>query len=194
MFKDIQNKTTDENNAIHFNVEFKTKEMLDLLINLGTLESELKLIKKFSTNNMYLFNENLILTKYPNPEAIITEYYKLRIEYYQKRKLFIIKKLKDELLILQAKTRFITEYINGELNINRKSKEFIVNLLITKKYPLHESTFDYLLNMPVYSFTLERITALEKQYENKKKELEYYLSKTKEQLWQIDLIELQKQL
>ena len=117
------------------------------------------------------------------PELIITIFIKN-----------IIKKLKEELKYLEAKSRFIKEYIEGDLDINKKSKETI-NLLLTKKdYPLQEDSFDYLLRLPIYSFTLEKINELLKQCETKKKELLYYKSKTSSELWKIDLAELLKKL
>lgn len=195
VLKDVQNKTKDENDNICFIIEFESAETLDLLIKSNTLETELKLIKKFNTNNMYLFNENLILTKYDTPEEILLEFYDLRLEYYVKRKTYITKKLKDELIILQAKARFIKEYIDGSLQINKKSKQFIIDLLVKNNYPTDtENTFDYLLTLPVYSFTLERIETLEKQCGNKKTDLTYIKSKSPSELWIIDLKQLLEKL
>ena len=144
---------------------------------------------------MYLFNEHLILTKYDTPEDILLDFYDLRLEYYVKRKAYITKKLKDELIILQAKARFIKEYIDGSLQINKKSKQFIIDLLVKNNYPTDtENTFDYLLTLPVYSFTLERIETLEKQCGNKKADLTYIKSKSPSELWIIDLKQLLEKL
>jgi DNA topoisomerase-2 len=143
---------------------------------------------------MYLFNENLILTKYQDTTDIIIEFYNIRILYYQKRREYIIKKLKNELVILESKKRFIEEYISGKLDINKKSKEYITELLKTHEYFQDENSYDYLLNMPIYSMTLERIQKLENQCIEKRKELKYYTSKTPNQLWIIDLNELLSKL
>lgn len=192
--KDVQNKTKDENDDICFIVEFKSESDLDDLIKSGTLEKELKLVKSFSTNNMYLFNESLILTKYDTPVDILLDFFDIRIQYYIKRRDYIIKKLKRELLILEAKARFIKEYIEGELAINKKSKDYIVSLLEEREYPLDEESYDYLLRLPIYSLTLEKINELNKQCENKRKELQFVKNKTPEELWKIDLEELLKKL
>lgn len=187
ILKEVKNKTRDEDTGICFIVEFRTKEILDQLINSCTLEKELKLNKSFSTNNMYLFNKNLILTKYNTPNNILTEFYTIRLEYYQKRKKYLVDKLQRELLVLEAKKRFVTEYINNELNIHSKSKDFIVQLLVKKGYPKQEDTFDYLLGMQVYSFTLERINTLQKQCTDKINDLDFIQTKTSKELWKIDL-------
>jgi DNA gyrase/topoisomerase IV subunit B len=192
--KDVQNKTKDENEDILFIVEFKNEQDLDHLINSGTLEKELKLTRSFSTNNMYLFNEKLILTKYKSPTDILSIFYDIRIEYYEKRKSYITEKLQRELLILQSKARFIKEYIDGILQINKKSKDFIIRLLEDRNYPKDESSYDYLLKLPIYSLTLEKIQELNKNCESKKQNLIFIQSKTPEELWKIDLEELSKRL
>ena len=192
--KDVQNKTKDENDDICFIVEFKNEKDLTDLINSKTLEKELKLLKSFSTNNMYLFNERLILTKYDTPVDILLEFFDIRIKYYIKRREYIIKKLKRELQILEAKARFIKEYIEGTLDINKKSKDYIIALLEENSYPTDEDSYDYLLRLPIYSLTLEKINDLNKQCDTKRKELLFFKNKTAEELWKIDLEELSKKL
>lgn len=192
--KDVQNKTKDENDDICFIVEFKHKTTLDDLIKSGNLEKELKLIKSFSTNNMYLFNENLILTKYNTPIDILLEFFDIRIGYYVKRKEYITKKLKRELEILNSKARFIKEYIEGTLDINKRSKDYIISVLEECNYPTDENSYDYLLRLPIYSMTLEKIKDLDEQCNKKLLELEFIQSKTVEELWKIDLQEILKKL
>ncbi len=194
VLKDVQNKTKDENDAICFIVEFKDANNLAELIKSNLLEKELKLQKSFSTNNMYLFNERMILTKYQTANDILLDFYDLRLDYYQLRKEYLEKKLKEELVILKAKKRFIQEYIDQELDINRKSKDIIVDLLKKKKYPLHQESYDYLLTLPVYSFTLERINKLSEECKKKQEELSFIQSKSNSDLWCIDLKELQSKL
>ena len=192
--KDVQNKTIDENDDICFIVEFKNKTTLDNLIKTKTLEKELKLVKSFSTNNMYLFNENLILTKYKTPVDILLEFFDLRLEFYIKRKEYITKRLRRELEILTSKARFIKEYINGDLDINKRSKDYIISVLEKHDYPKDDSSYDYLLRLPIYSLTSEKIKELEEQCHKKEKELAFILSKSPEDLWRIDLNDLLKKL
>jgi DNA topoisomerase-2 len=192
--KDVQNHTKDENDDILFIVEFKNKSDLDDLIKNGTIEKELKLIKSFSTNNMYLFNEKCILTKYNTPIDILLEFFDIRIEYYTKRREYLIEKLQKELLFLQSKSRFITEYIDGKLDINKRSKEYIIQLLQTNNYPQDDNSYDYLLRLPIYSMTLEKINDLNTQCEKKTSELNFIKNNTPEQLWKIDLQQLLQKL
>ena len=56
---------------------------------------------------MHLFDKNERLKKYDTPESIIIEYYSIRLEYYNKRKLYLIDKLSKELDLLSNKARYI---------------------------------------------------------------------------------------
>jgi DNA topoisomerase-2 len=196
--KDVQNMTKDENTGIHFIVEFKNAKDLEMLIKNETLEKELKLVKTFSINNMYLFNPDLILTKYNTALDIIKEYYTIRLTFYEKRRIYIIQKLNEELKVLKSKIRFIEEYIDGTLDINKKSKEYTINLLDKRKYhkiivsDKSSGEYDYLIHLPVISFTSEKIKELNNAHDKKNSELEYYKSKTDKQLWKIDLENLNK--
>ena len=143
---------------------------------------------------MYLFNEHLILTKYNSPSDILSCFYDIRIEYYEKRKIYITKKLQQELLLLESKARFIKEYIDGILQINKKSKDVIIESLENEKYIKDESSYDYLLKLPIYSLTLEKIQELNKNCESKRSSLLFIQSKTPEELWKIDLEQLLKKL
>jgi DNA gyrase/topoisomerase IV subunit B len=208
--KDVKNKTRDENDDICFIVEFCNSKDLDGLIETKTLEKTLRLTRNFTTNNMYLFSEDLILSKYNSANDILLDFYDLRLEFYEKRKVYLVKRLQNELLLLNAKIRFIDEYINGVLDINRKNKDYIVSLLEERGYPKLRSeinkdttennlkdkesdkdttntTFDYLIRMPIVSLSLEKITELTTQRDNKQRELEILQSKTEKDLWRDDL-------
>ena len=201
--KDVQNKTRDENSDICFIVEFCKAEDLDALIKTNTLEKTLRLSRSFTTNNMYLFSDNLMLTKYKSATDILLDFYDLRIEFYEKRRLYLIKQLQNELTLLNSKIRFINEYINGTLDINRKSRDYIISLLEERDYPKLSSdlkedidqedgtggtkSFDYLVRMPLISLSLEKIQELEKHRDTKQNELNTLQKKTERDLWRDDL-------
>lgn len=206
LLKDVKNKTRDENNDICFIIDFNSKLDLDNLIKTNNLEKTLKLSKSFSTNNMYLFNDNAILTKYKNANDILLDFYTIRLKFYKLRREALIQNLKRELNLLRSRVRFINEYINGELNINRQNKDFINELLEKKKYPklseLEEledeikdsGSYDYLIRMPIVSLSLEKINQLEQQSKDKQDELLFLQSKSEQDLWRLDLNNILKLL
>lgn len=213
--KDVKNKTRDENNDICFIIDFKFSEDLDELINTNTLEKYFKLTKLFNTNNMYLFNDELILSKYNNVNDIILDFYDIRLEYYNLRKEYLVKRLTKELLILNSKVRFINEYIDGTLDINRKTKDYIVSLLEQRNFPKitddnltsndnelqnnlsdqtenteSQGSYDYLIRMQLVSLSSEKIVELERQRDNKSQELSHLQSKSNKDLWKDDLLNI----
>jgi len=192
VLKDLDNKTKDENTAVNFHLTFRSKNELDALISSGNLEKELKLIKTFSTNNMYLFDSNLRLTKYANPSDIIKDFYKVRLALYSTRKDYLIKVYMKELNILDAKIRFINEYTEEIIVIHKKSKAEIIEQLFNRDYPtfLNESgkeNYDYLVRMEIISLSKEKLDDLIKKQNNKKIQLEDLQSKTINNLWSEDL-------
>lgn len=187
VLKDVKNKTLDENTGVHFIVDFKNSEDLDKLIKSDTLEKELKLIKPFSTRNMYLFDDKMLPSKYDNTVDILLDFYSIRLSFYVKRRLYIIKKLTDELIVLNNKLKFITEYINDILIINKQTKDSIIKQLIERKYHKIEDSFNYLINMPIISMTSEKIEELEKQIKSKELLLKEITEKTEKDLWRDDL-------
>lgn len=192
--KDVKNQTTDENSDIKFIVQFQSSKELEKLKNSDTLLKELKLTKSIHTHNMYLFDNNLLLTKYTNTNDILLDFYDIRLDLYSKRKIHLIKVFESELLILNSKVRFIKEYIDGSLDINRKTKDFITSLLEEQKFPKHpeHKNYDYLVMMPIVSLSKEKIDDLTKTRNSKQNQLDILKNKTEKDLWREDLIELQK--
>lgn len=189
VLKDVKNKTMDENIGICFEVDFKSADDLDRLINTDTLEKELKLVKPFSTNNMYVFDNNSVPIKYKNSGDILLDFCDIRLELYHERKKYMLSQLEKELAVLQNKVRFINEYLDQKLEMNRKSKDFVVKLLQERKYTLSEDTgdFDYLVNMPLVSLTTERLEGLETSAEKKRQQRDTLKKKDAKTLWKEDL-------
>jgi DNA topoisomerase-2 len=188
-FKDVKNNTKDENSSISFIVDFKSSFDLEKLINSGTLEKELKLTRSFTTTNMYLFDESLIPTKYLNTTDILLDFYDIRLDMYSRRRTYLIKQLEKELIVLETKVRFISEYISGVLDINRKTKAVIFELLKSRGYPDHpdEHSYEFLIRMQIASLTKEKIEELENTTANKRESLIELQNKSEKDLWKEDL-------
>ena len=71
---------------------------------------------------------------------------------------------------------------------------YLISVLEKHDYPKDDNSYDYLLRLPIYSLTLEKIKELEEQCHKKEKELAFILSKSAEDLWRIDLNGLLKKL
>ncbi len=142
------------------------------------IENYFKLYDSKNTKytNMHLFNHENKIVKYKNIYQIIEDFYNIRIEYYQKRKNYLIKKLQDELLLLQNKVNYINSIINNKLNINNISIINLEKYLSDNKFnklSINKSKKDYsyLIDLPIRSLTKEKVDLLNKQYKDKEGEL-----------------------
>jgi DNA gyrase/topoisomerase IV subunit B len=194
VLKDVINLTKDEETGICFEIEFTNAKYMDSLIDNGLIENELKLIKKIKTSNMYLFNENMILTKYDTVYDILKDFYKIRLKYYSERRLYMITTLQAELKVLDNKCRFIKMYIDNPSCINNKNKTEIYNTLEKCKFDKIDNEYDYLMNLKLWNLSKEKIETLLATKKKIETDLEYLNNKTPKELWKIDLLDLLKKL
>ena len=75
--------------------------------------------------------------------------------------------IRREMKILEAKAKFVLYVVEGKIVVNQRSKKNVEEQLLSEEFPtwedLHKNTseedggYDYLLKMPVYSLTTEKI-------------------------------------
>jgi DNA topoisomerase II len=73
--------------TVHFKVQMTEKGMTDALAE--SLENKFKAVSFINTTNMVAFDPSGRIRKYNSPEEILTEFFHLRLEYYQKRKVCV---------------------------------------------------------------------------------------------------------
>ena len=101
-------------------------------------------------------------------------------------------KYEKEIMILSNKYRYLTDVMDEKLVIFRKKKTVIFENLEKRNYDKMNNSYDYLLNMPGYSFTKEKLEQLKKELDSKKKLLKDILSRTPKEMWNNDLDKLIK--
>jgi DNA topoisomerase II len=155
------------------------------------LIEKLKLSSTIRYSNMHLF-KGVNIVKYETPEAIMNDFCKERIKNYRKRKEAMIGSLTAKFDKLTNIARFLTLITKGKINVmNKKKAEIIVQLEAAKLVKVQDS-YDYLLTLPVYSLTEERLSETLAKVNAAKLELEELQLKTAEELWLNDLAELKK--
>jgi len=177
------NRCTDEN--IHFEITFD-KDFDPNLYDIDTLLSKLKLTSKISLTNMYLYINGEI-RKFKSIKSILTQFIILRLEMYETRRIHLIQKYQDELKYINNKIRFLEMIMNDELVIYRKKKDVIVKELEELKFDKKDDDFNYLVKIPIDTFTEEN---LEKLYKDKQKTLEqktFYEISTNKSLYNDDI-------
>lgn len=147
----------------------------------------LKLIKRVSENYTCIDEKNRIIV-FESAKEILQAYIKIRLEYYEKRRKYLIKQLTVEIDFLQSIRSFIKSIILNKIKINNiPKKKIIEQISLIPKIIKKNNSYDYLLKMPLYSLTKEKIDDLEKQIAEKENKLNYYNKTTPENLWNVDL-------
>jgi len=159
------------------------------------LEKLLKLYNTSSTTNMNLFNEEDKLKKYNVVEDIIDDYYVVRLSHYSIRKEYMVDTLKRELITLSNKARYIQEVLNGSIDLRKKKKTEITDLLNTKQYDVvdNDEDFKYLVKMPMDSVSEENVEKLLKDHQRKQAELAQIMATSIEQMWLQELCVLEQE-
>lgn len=170
--------------VVHFVVTM-TPEKMEAAKKEG-IEKKFKLTSKVSTSNMHCFDEKGVITKYASPEAILEAFVPLRLKAYAQRRTMLIRQAESELKRMSNKVRFILAVVDGQLSIGRKKKSVLVEELEvmgfdrmpkTQKVAAAaaeeefaaegseeavdaSATYDYLLSMPLWNLTQEKVDEL----------------------------------
>lgn len=156
------------------------------------------LYKKYSISNMHLYGPEGHIKRYDSVEDIMRDYYKVRLVMYQKRKDYQLDILKHQLKVISFKVKFILMVVEKKLEINNKKKQEIEDKLEKLKFPKIGRTkddtkvsYDYLLSMPLYNLTQEKIEELKEQEKEKQTEYDDLNKKTCQYIWLKELDELE---
>lgn len=211
--KDYRDYNT--HSKVHFVIQLDEKNMKSALSD--GLEEKFKLSKTIATTNLVAFDPEGRITKYSTVDDILKEFYTVRLKYYERRKQHQLSELQKELEKLSNQARFIQMIIDGSLVISKKKKSVLVNELKEKGFkpiakvveaaklgedePVVEegeeadnretevlsSSYDYLLGMPMWSLTQERVERLRRQIGDREMEVDALIKLSKEDIWNRDL-------
>jgi len=112
--KFTNNSSKKDENSIDFIITMNDKKKPSL--------KSLGLEKAITTNNMALFTENYNIKKYNNADLIMDKYCKKRLEFYTIRKNHKLNELEEKKTMTNNKIKFINEYIEGKLIINKRKR------------------------------------------------------------------------
>jgi len=192
IIKEVFENYTDT--TIEFIITFSKGKLAELETGKGEygcngVEKLLKLYSTSSTTNMNLFNSEDKLKKYENVEEIIDDYYEIRFEYYEDRKEYIINTLEKDIIILSNKVKYIKEILDETIDLRKKKKQEIIDMLVEKKYYMIEDDkdFKYLVKMPMDSVSEENVEKMLNEHKEKDNELNRIKSTTIEEMWLSEL-------
>ena len=185
---------TDNNtfSKVYFELEF-VPGYLDTVKDIDKL---FHLYKKYSITNMHLFDVNGKIKKYNSPVEIMDEFYDIRLSLYQKRKVHELDILDYQIKLISYKIKFIMLIIDKKLKINNKKKIDIENELMNLEFPKlgtnNDLSYNYLLSMPLYNLTTEKIEELKTQQSNKETTYKEFNALSIEDMWLNELNNLEE--
>lgn len=109
---------------VHFIIKMEDKHMEISLRN--GLEETFKLSKTMATTNLVAFDGQGRIHKYESPLDIMEEFYRIRLQFYEKRKQYLLNDMQRELEKLSNQSRFVKMIIDGKLVVSKKKKAVLV--------------------------------------------------------------------
>ncbi|KUJ17005.1 putative DNA topoisomerase 2 [Mollisia scopiformis] len=207
-------KEYNDHNSVHFVIQMDPNHFKAAVSD--GLHERFKLNKTVATSNLVAFDSRGQIRKYEIVEDILEEYYVYRLAMYTKRKTYWLAKLNTEFRKLKNQARFVMEIIENKLVVSKKKKPVLVAELRKRDYEAFPKIkdaqhagetddvvenedeasvdedsgardFDYLLGLPIWSLTQERVDKLKAQMEGKKEEHDAMEKLSEKDLWCQDL-------
>jgi DNA topoisomerase-2 len=182
VIKEFTDMSTDQD--VHFDVTLVEEMSTEAMIKALGLEVKIKM------SNMHLFNAEGVIQKYASPNEILMEYVRERLALYVKRREFEIADIKTRLPYHENVVRFVKmqTQVPGPLpNLHRKTRAECDILLAETDFVKIDDSFEYLMRLPVSSFTSETIAKHETDLAKLRQQLYSMEQTTPEVLWQQDL-------
>lgn len=155
----------------------------------------LKLSTTNTTTNMHLFDADDKLKKFEKVEEIIDSYFETRLDLYKVRREYMINALEKELMLLSNKAKYIKENLDGSIDLRKKKKDEVIQLLSNKGYDTmdEDDEYKYLVKMPMDSVTEENVEKLNKTHAGKFEELQHVKNTTINEMWLNELNKLSEE-
>ena len=215
VLKDYINESSDV--EVKFRLIFEPDTLSKLLSKpdkngINEFERRFKLTSKLSCNKTLNFfsHENKLLNL-ESIDDILENYYTHRMIVYGARKEYQIETMTQALALISVKVKFIMNIINKKLKINNVPKAEIIQQLETLQFPKmlngkivgleylkkksakdqQDASYQFLISMPIYNLTKEKIEELIKEKEKVEDELKTLKGKTTGEMWMEDLEEFE---
>ena len=134
-----------------------------------SLMSKLKLVSKVSENLTVWITDNDTnkIKAFKDANELLEYFVSVRLPYYEKRRLALIKQLNHDLEILEEKSKFIEYYLENSIAISKMKKTELYKTLESNGF----KNIEVLLSIKIYNLTLEAIVTLNKSIKKTLKEI-----------------------
>ena len=147
------------------------------------ISKDLRLTTTIKTSNMYLFDEEGVIKKYENVFEILKDFIKVRLEYYRKRKEYLLEQWSLLIEKYDEMYRFICDVINEKIVVFRRKKHDIIKDMKMFGY----NKIDDLLDIKLTQFTEEKLNELKGKIEQLKVDYNVLSEKDIKELYKEDL-------
>lgn len=204
MVKEVVDTGTEE--KVTFKVSLDEQLSSTLLERDDLVLKTFKLEKTLSTSNMHLFDSEHKIRKFDHPEAVLEEFFRVRLATYHARKAQLLKTMETDLEKLKNEERFVHEVASGKISILRRKKADLEEELQKKGYrrlakasqankeeeeegDTGKATYGYLLTIPILNLTMEKVQQIRNRLEKEQETYRAYKKKTVHSMWQEELAE-----
>ena len=144
---------------------------------------------KIKTTNMHAFDSKGVIAKYATLNDILKHYAEVRLALYETRRTHQIKALEEQLPLHTNVVRFIVSQCEDVQvpNLRRKTRMECDSLLEQHGYATIKGSYDYIMRLPVSSFTKEVSDKHVKEMETIREEIARLQKATASDLWLADL-------
>lgn len=144
-----------------------------------------------SSRNLNFWNKSDEIQKFEEFEEIMKVHAEVRLDTYRKRKIHEIDQLEIDLIRISEQYRFIMKIIESSDYVFKKKKSDVLLSLERDQFEKVNDSYDYLVNMPIHSATLETLEKLKERKISKEQEIDVLKSTTELDMWEHDLHNLQ---
>jgi DNA topoisomerase-2 len=154
--------------------------------NLNSLKKILRLYKTIKLSNLTMYDENLVIRTFSSIDEICETFYRFRLPYFEKRKILLIEKYNNELILIENQVKFINLVKSNNKIFNIDEIQF-EKLLIENKIKKYNNSYDYLINMNFKQLSLTNLSKLLNKIKELKANKKFIENKSDKEIWLDDL-------
>lgn len=175
---------------IDYTIKFRREDLKRLEV--GDKLDKLFKLEERQTENFTVLDEFGKIKIFTNASEIIKYFVKFRLAFYDKRKSYLLSKLSEKLNFLSNRARFIKDIVESRLKVNNVPRAEIIDYLTQGQFLQIEGGYTYLLSMPIYSLTMEKLKELLAQIAEVESEIKKIEARAPIDMYREDLTNLKK--
>jgi len=151
-------------------------------------------MREQETENLTTLDENGKLKVFDSPDDIVKYFVDFRLDYYGRRKAYLLSELGNDLKVLSARAKFVKAIVDRVIEVANVKKADIERGIESLGIERGEDGYEFLFSMPIHTLTAEKYAELLKRLESKQKDYDKVLKTEPADFYKQDLKDLKRQL